>query len=151
MKKTIISHAICFIIGVIITLTCCFFYQKKRNTQLNENIIVSGDTDKIKITKIKNKKDRIEFNVHAIDKGTIRTAIRKIDFCPKIYKNSLSFVLGGGIVNNLPIISYGIEYRYQIISRAHILTGIDIDFINGNRYYGTKAKIGVGFNFGGKK
>jgi hypothetical protein len=146
VKTTIISSTICLVIGA----GSYYLYHKNQSNKLESGInvnILEGKPGTIEHEKIKNYPKHIEIITRSRDKGKIKTTIKKVDFCPKIYKNSLSFVLGGGIVDMKPVLSYGIEYRYQIISRAHNLTGVDLDFINGNRYYGTKVKIGAGFNF----
>lgn len=149
MKKTIISSVICLVVGVIIGICGYYLYQKKQNTGLNNNIsieTINGDPGIIKIDKVTNKPGKIEMNIKSEGKGEIKTTIKKSAFCPKIYKNSLTFILYGGIMDLQPVISYGINYRRQVFSRFHVMTGLKID-TNIYRINGFQLNLGVGVNF----
>jgi hypothetical protein len=149
MKRTIISSAIFFIIGIVITLIGCYFYQNRQNNQLKENIIVKtiqGEPGIIEHEKIKNYPKHIEIVTKSKGKGKIKTTINKVDFCPKIRKNTLSFVLYGGLSDHNPNISYGLQYQRTIFSRFHLLTGIKVD-TDVYRVNGFQLFAGVGVNF----
>ena len=147
MKKTIISSSVCLVIGIIIGIGGLYLWQSKSLSEFNNSVVITGDNDKIDHEKISNKKDHIEITTVAKKPGKIKTVIKKESFCPKIYKNSLSFIFGVGIIDLKPVVSYELQYKRQLIPRVHMLTGVQLDFINGNMYYGTMIKLGAGVNF----
>jgi hypothetical protein len=149
MKRAIISSAICSIIFYALGIGSYFLYQNRQNNQLKENIIVKtiqGNPGIIEHEKIKNYPKHIEIVTKSKGKGKIKTTIKKVDFCPKIYKNSLSFVLYGGLSDHNPNISYGLQYQRTIFSRFHLLTGIKVD-TDAYRVNGFQLFAGAGVNF----
>lgn len=148
-KSCVIIATICLIVGLTTGIGGLFLYQKNQTKDLEKNITIEtivGEYGDIFHTDLINKKETIEFKTVSKKPGKIKTVIKKKDFCPKIYKNSLSFILGAGIVNSKPIISYGAEYRRNIFTRFHILTGARIDFESGKIYHGFQIFVGAGLS-----
>jgi hypothetical protein len=151
MKKTIISSCICLVIGIIIGILIDiygYYYPNKTNkleSGINVNIL-DGKPGTIEHEKIKNYHKHIEIVTKSKGNGKIKTTIKKESFCPKVHKNSLSAVVYAGIDGVQPVISYGLEYRRNVFSRFHVLTGAKVD-TGLSKIKGFQIFIGVGVNF----
>ena len=149
MKTTIISSCICLVIGITIGVGSYYFYQKKQSNNIVNNTqieVITGEPGTIEHENIQNKPDHIEITTVSTGKGKVKTKIKKSAICPKHKKNSLSAIVYGGIQDLQPVISYGIEYRRQLLRSVHILTGIKID-TNVYMVNGFQVFIGAGVNF----
>jgi len=148
-KKWIILSVSCSLVFFILGAGAYHLYQLKQSKGLEDSIeveTVKGEPGTIEHGKIKNKPKCIEFITKSKGKGQIKTLIKKVDFCPKIYKNSLTFGLSGGILDNMMLVNYGIQYRRQIFSRFHVQTGLHVITLS-NMPKGFYMDLGVGINF----
>jgi hypothetical protein len=149
MKKTIISSFICLIVGAAIGAGSVFYFQKQNAEKIANDMTVEtieGDQGSIEHEKIKDYKEHITFITKSKRPGTIKTIIKKESFCPKVYKNSLSAIVYAGIDQMQPVISYGLEYRRNVVSRFHVLTGAKVD-TGLSTVQGFQVFLGAGVNF----
>jgi len=148
-KSCAIIALTCLIVGISSGIGGVFFYQNNQTKDLEKNITIEtieGEYGDIFHTDLINKKETIEFKTVSKKSGKIKTVIRKKDFCPKILKNSLSVIVYGGLKDLQPNVSYGLEYRRQVFSKFHVLTGLKVD-TNVYRVNGLQVFLGAGYNF----
>lgn len=147
MKYYIITSAISIIIGVSGVLGYQHFTAQKieKSTKV---IHLAGDKNKIKHTGIKNKKDVLEIITKSTGNETIKTIIKKSDFCPKQRKNIILVGVNPFYQTHDMYLGYNLNYQRIIINRFVVGAGINVNQnLFKSRVEGIGGKISLGIMF----